>query len=1075
VKRSCIDALGRVSELDEEGSGGTGVKGSGAITITGPGEQSTTTPPTSSVGSFSISGNETYTYIPYCGPPACKIWNSGTVTIYINGRAYTATYAGCTQSDPGDASTGIALDLAAAVQHDPTAVVTASVSGTTINLRSKGTGLGVNYSLSSAAATTCSSYFQDSDYHEFPSGGNMTGGANAQLVYDSGSVSLTVNGVPASVNYGQNWSTQTVAANLAAAVTAKSSSSGVTASAPTCSSTVTLTATTVGAATNYSFAGSSTWDGQHFSQASFSVTPATGNLANGVDPNLGTNPPVTLYSFDVLDNLISVQQRGGTAVTTQWRNRTFTYDSLSRLACAANPEVQAVSCPPSATGTFPLGSVKYTYDANGNMSTKVMPQAGATSGTGVTTQSYTYDNVNRLRKITYTNPASATVQYGYDGTALSGCGVAPPSISSPTNRVGRRSSMCGGMSASSWSYDQMGRIVTDARTNKGSSSKTLTTSYSYNLDGSPSTISYPGGDWVHYTVGGAGRYVQADVKINSTLGTMMLASYTPDGSLAGGVEGPLATSNVYNSRLQPILLSALTSSQTPVVSLCYDFHLGRAINTAPCQFGAYASGDNGNVFQIYNNTSADATNHSVFQYDALNRLLQANSSATSGTNCWDEIYTIDAWGNLTNKTAPSGMGSCYTEQLNYPATAQNHLTGLSYDIAGNLLNDALGNPVTYDAENRIATDAGYTYSYDADGVRTERANGSVGTMYWPGAGGTLSETDLTGTINEEYIYFNGQRIARVDKPSGTAHYYYSDHLGSASVITDANANVTERYFYYPYGGVLYSSGSDSNRYKFTGKERDAESGLDYFGNRHYGSSFGRFMQADEPFNDQNTHDPQSWNLYTYVRNNPLRYTDPAGNACVQGSDGNWHNDNNGGESCEDVNKNNQNAQPSATVTATALPTELEYQAAYAQGMGMQNAMFLARFDAWARRANPIINSYLFVVPFLKFSVEEQAIADALEAEGNEVQALEVVQGQKNPDALVNGVKTEFKTVTVAGPNTLKNQIQDGLKQAPNVVVDARGTSMTKAQAMQQIQRVEGNMGSVQGRVTILTNEGTVKH
>ncbi len=99
----------------------------------------------------------------------------------------------------------------------------------------------------------------------------------------------------------------------------------------------------------------------------------------------------------------------------------------------------------------------------------------------------------------------------------------------------------------------------------------------------------------------------------------------------------------------------------------------------------------------------------------------------------------------------------------------------------------------------------------------------------------------------------------------------------------------------------------------------------------------------------------------------------------------------------------------------------------------------------------------------------------LEAEGSEVVPLDVVPGEVSPDALVNGVKTEFKTVTVAGPNTLKNQIQDGLKQAPNVVVDVRGTSITKAQALQQVQRVEGNMGSVQGRVTILTNEGAVKH
>lgn len=110
-----------------------------------------------------------------------------------------------------------------------------------------------------------------------------------------------------------------------------------------------------------------------------------------------------------------------------------------------------------------------------------------------------------------------------------------------------------------------------------------------------------------------------------------------------------------------------------------------------------------------------------------------------------------------------------------------------------------------------------------------------------------------------------------------------------------------------------------------------------------------------------------------------------------------------------------------------------------------------------------------------FSEAEAAIAEALEAEGNEVEALEVVQGQKNPDALVNGVKTEFKTVTVAGPNTLKNQIQDGLRQGVNVVVDVRGTSITKAEALQQIQRVEGNVGSVQGKVTILTQEGTLKH
>lgn len=66
-------------------------------------------------------------------------------------------------------------------------------------------------------------------------------------------------------------------------------------------------------------------------------------------------------------------------------------------------------------------------------------------------------------------------------------------------------------------------------------------------------------------------------------------------------------------------------------------------------------------------------------------------------------------------------------------------------------------------------------------------------------------------------------------------------------------------------------------YKFTGKERDKESGLDYFGARYYGSSMGRFMSPD-PLGDTvaDVKNPQSWNLYSYVLNNPLRFIDPFG-------------------------------------------------------------------------------------------------------------------------------------------------------------------------------------------------------
>ncbi len=164
---------------------------------------------------------------------------------------------------------------------------------------------------------------------------------------------------------------------------------------------------------------------------------------------------------------------------------------------------------------------------------------------------------------------------------------------------------------------------------------------------------------------------------------------------------------------------------------------------------------------------------------------------------------------------------------------------------------------------------------DADGVRIEK---SSGTLYWPGPSGPLAETTLTGTINEEYIYFNGARIARVDRPTGTVHYYFSDHLGSASVITDALGNITRQDFYFPYGGELpTTTGSDSNHYKFTGKERDTESGLDNFGARYNASSMGRFMTLDPSTNlILRAINPQRWNMYAYSINNPTNYVDPDG-------------------------------------------------------------------------------------------------------------------------------------------------------------------------------------------------------
>jgi RHS repeat-associated protein len=110
--------------------------------------------------------------------------------------------------------------------------------------------------------------------------------------------------------------------------------------------------------------------------------------------------------------------------------------------------------------------------------------------------------------------------------------------------------------------------------------------------------------------------------------------------------------------------------------------------------------------------------------------------------------------------------------------------------------------------------------------------------------------------------------------------------------------VTSRHDYAPFGEELMSSsnparstangfaGEESGvRQEFTGKERDGETGLDYFGARYFSGAMGRFTSPDEPLVDQDVSNPQSWNLYSYVRNNPLRSIDPSGRKCVQTSNG----------------------------------------------------------------------------------------------------------------------------------------------------------------------------------------------
>ncbi|HZL26958.1 MAG TPA: RHS repeat-associated core domain-containing protein [Acidobacteriaceae bacterium] len=136
--------------------------------------------------------------------------------------------------------------------------------------------------------------------------------------------------------------------------------------------------------------------------------------------------------------------------------------------------------------------------------------------------------------------------------------------------------------------------------------------------------------------------------------------------------------------------------------------------------------------------------------------------------------------------------------------------------------------------------------------------------------------------------------------SVTAHYYLDDHLGTAQMELSAGGWPLWQGQFAPFGQELDTQ-TTSMHYKFTGKERDAESGLDYFGARYMSSSMGRFMSPDwsataDPVPYARMDDPQSLNLYAYVGNNPLSRRDGDGHhqecqhtsSSSTDSDGNIH-------------------------------------------------------------------------------------------------------------------------------------------------------------------------------------------
>jgi RHS repeat-associated protein len=306
-----------------------------------------------------------------------------------------------------------------------------------------------------------------------------------------------------------------------------------------------------------------------------------------------------------------------------------------------------------------------------------------------------------------------------------------------------------------------------------------------------------------------------------------------------------------------------------------------------------------------------------YQYDALYRLIQAQGRELSYLNMPDnndfansipvpsdadmqnytQHYTYDQLGNI--QSLQNTGGSSWTRDYNYNID-NNYLLdhgnneNYTYDAHGNLLSMPHLSSMQWDFADRLksATNGTFTsyYNYDSGGERSRKvvAKGNIVEMHFYIGGYEVFRKYVNGSLDTErqtlHIDDDNKKVALVDTltiENGTpcspsvveVRYQYDNHLGSACLELDQNADVISYEEYHPFGTTSYRSGRTETevslkRYKYVGKERDEETGLYYYGARYYAAWLCRFVSVD-PLQHEYPH----YTPYQYAGNKPISYID----------------------------------------------------------------------------------------------------------------------------------------------------------------------------------------------------------
>ena len=523
----------------------------------------------------------------------------------------------------------------------------------------------------------------------------------------------------------------------------------------------------------------------------------------------------TTYMLNVRDQIVTINQEGQT--------RTFGYDGYGRMVTRTTPE---------------QGNTTYSYFADGTMQTMTDARGASTT--------FAYNGRHLVTDITYVVPsgvaATSNVSFAYDA-------------------AGNRTLMNDGLGSVSYAYNTLSQLTSETRTFTGLAGS-FTLNYGYNLSGQLNSITNPWGAQVGYGYDKTGR---------------------PSNVSGSGYVG--LTSYVNSLSYRAFGLKQIAYNNGRTLSLQYDHRLRPTEWSVPnvlrMQY-SYLWEQSGRV-EFARNLD-DETLDRWFAYDHVGRLTVSRSGNEARLAIGEQVplyyngpyshgYSYDKFGNLTAREGWGGTNPVYSASY-----TNNRMNTMVYDAAGYLTDAGGGWTFTYDATGQQATSAigNVQNVYDGDRLRGKKTEGG-GTLYYLRStmlgGQVVAEIAANGGWQRGYVYLGNEMLA---VQQGAVYWVHQDPVVKSKRITDSSGAVVSTIELDPWGGETSRSNNEAFQpHKFTSYERDGI-GSDDAMHRRYNRWWSRFEQPDPYDGSYDFTNPQSFNRYAYVQNDPVNFVDPLG-------------------------------------------------------------------------------------------------------------------------------------------------------------------------------------------------------